>query len=192
MSLERYTGAIMIAGVFVGGAGRRMGGRAKGTMEAPGGGTIVDRWIALLRSVGVARILLVGRHPAYGGFDLETIDDEPGGIGPIGGLVALLRRATPGHALALACDMPYVSRALTARLIAAPGAPIVAPWLDGRWEPLFARYDADPVLPLARQQIVAARHSLQPLLERGGAVPLDLAPGEARELRDWDTIEDTF
>lgn len=180
-----------IAGIFVGGAGSRMGGRAKGMMRAPGGATIVDRWLAVLRSVGVDHVVLVGRREAYASSPLETIDDEPGGIGPLGGLSALLRRAGDAHALALACDMPFVSSALTERLLAAPDAPIVAPRRGALWEPLFARYQPALVLPIALRRVAAGRLALQGLLEEAGAAQLPLEPDEADELRDWDTIEDT-
>ena len=184
----------VLAGVFVGGAGRRMGERAKGLLEAPGGGTIVERWLSVLRDAGVARVVLVGRHggrhQAYEALGLETIDDEPAGVGPIGGLAALLRHAGAAHALALACDMPFVSPGLVARLVAAPAAAVVAPRRDGRWEPLCARYDAHRVLSLALRRIAAVQRALQPLLEEAGAVELPLEPGEASELRDWDTPDD--
>lgn len=179
-----------IAGIFVGGAGTRMGGRPKGLMDAPGGGTLVDRWVDVLCAAGVDRVVLVGRHEAYAPLDLETIDDEPAGIGPLGGLSALLRRAGSARALAFACDMPFVLPALARRLLAAPDAPIVAPRREGRWEPLCARYDPARVLSVARERIAAGRHSLQGLLTQAGAVELPLDPEEAAQLCDWDTIED--
>jgi molybdopterin-guanine dinucleotide biosynthesis protein A len=190
----------VLAGVLVGGAGKRMGERAKGLLEAPGGGTIVARWRTVLRDAGVARVVLVGRYSgrysgrqeAYEAFGLETIEDEPVGVGPIGGLAALLRRAGASHALALACDMPFVSRGLIARLIAAPEAAVVAPRRDGLWEPLCARYDARRVLPLALRRIAAGQRALQPLLTEAGAVELALERGEASELRDWDTPDDVL
>ncbi len=125
----------VVAGVFVGGGGTRLGGLAKGMMLAPGGETIVDRWRRLLDKRGVA-VVLVGVHAAYAHLGMERIDDEPRGIGPLGGMVGLLRRAGRGHALALACDMPFVSEALLERLVAAAsGAAVVAPRVAGIWEP---------------------------------------------------------
>jgi molybdopterin-guanine dinucleotide biosynthesis protein A len=170
-----------IAGIFVGGAGKRMGGC---------GGTIVERWLAVLRSVGVDRVVLVGRSQAYAPMGLETIDDAPSGVGPLGGLCALLQRAGDARALALACDMPFVTGPLIERLLAAPNAPIVAPRRGDLWEPLFAKYDPMLVLPLAVARVAATRYSLQGLLEEAGAVELPIHPGEADQLRDWDTIED--
>jgi molybdopterin-guanine dinucleotide biosynthesis protein A len=180
----------VIAGIFVGGAGSRMGGRAKGMMEAPSGGTIVDRWLAVLRSVGIDRVVLVGQNEAYASQGLEALDDEPAGIGPLGGLCALLRRAGDASALALACDMPFVSSALTRRLLAGPNGPVVAPRRGGVWEPLFARYEPTIVLPIARGRVAAGRHSLQGLLAEAGAVELPLEKGDEQLLTDWDTSED--
>jgi molybdopterin-guanine dinucleotide biosynthesis protein A len=135
-------------------------------------------------------VVLVGRSAAYAALGLEALCDEPAAIGPLGGLVALLRRAAGGHALALACDMPFVTSALLARLISAPVAPVVAPRRGDRWEPLCALYDAAAVLPLALARATGADHSLQRLLEAAGARALALEPDDARALRDWDRPED--
>jgi molybdopterin-guanine dinucleotide biosynthesis protein A len=181
--------AALFAGIFVGGRSSRMGGRPKGLLTAPGGRTIVDRWRALTESLG-AHPVLVGAGAAYADVGIERIDDDPPGIGPLGGLIALLRRADGADALALACDMPFVSRALLARLVAGePTAAILAPRRGDRWEPLCARYSA-AVLPLASEQAATAGHSLQQLLDRAGAVALALSGDEDRELRDWDFPED--
>jgi molybdopterin-guanine dinucleotide biosynthesis protein A len=188
MSHSPVDGAI--AGVFVGGAGRRMGGCAKGMLQAPEGGTLVERWVETLRRAGVVRVLLVGRHAGYRTFGLETIDDEPSGVGPLGGLIALLQRAGPSRALALACDMPFVSPRLVRRLISAPAAPIVAPTRAGIWEPLCAIYDAPVVLPEALRRVATGQFSLQPLLTESGAIALPFDGDEADSLRDWDTPED--
>jgi molybdenum cofactor guanylyltransferase len=183
-------GKDVIAGIFVGGAGRRMGGRPKGMLVAPGGGTLIDHWLAVLHAAGICQVLLVGRHEAYGALGLERIHDAPSGIGPIGGLAALLLRSGVSRALALACDMPFVSLGLIARLLAAPDAPVVAPRREGVWEPLCARYDAHAVLPVTMRRIAAGRHSLQPLLAEAGAVELPLTPADRTELHDWDTPSD--
>lgn len=180
----------IIAGVFVGGASSRMGGAAKGLLEAPDGGTIVDRWRGLLRAAGVSEIVLCGVNDAYASLGLECIEDVPECAGPLGGVVALLRRAGDRRALAVACDMPFVSPGLIEKLVRAPDAPLVAPRLDGRWEPFCARYDAPRVLPVAKRQMAADARSLQRLFDVAGAVQLHLSPAEIAELRDWDTPED--
>ena len=178
-----------LAGVFVGGAGKRMGGVAKGLLVAPSGETLVARWQSLLARVGTD-VVLVGARGEYAHLGLPMLDDDPPGVGPLGGLAALLGRAGARPALAVACDMPFVGEALLRRPLAAPPAPGVAPRRDGRWEPLLARYDAARVLPVVRAHLAQGRHALQGALDAAGAVELALVLGELAELRDWDTPED--
>jgi molybdopterin-guanine dinucleotide biosynthesis protein A len=122
---------------------------------------------------------------------VDAVADEPPGVGPLGGLLSLLRRADPAPAFALACDMPFVSRSLLARLLGASGrAPIVAPRRGDRWEPLCARYDPARVLPLARKLLASEDHSLQRLLDTAGAAALPLSDEERAELCDWDEPQD--
>jgi molybdopterin-guanine dinucleotide biosynthesis protein A len=159
-----------------------MGGRPKGLLRTREGVTIVDRWRSMLESLGL-EVVLVGDAAPYG---LPSIPDDPPGVGPIGGLAALLARGT---AIAVACDMPYVTPGLVSRLIHAPaGAPIVAARRDGRWEPFFARYDAARVLPRVRAAIASGKRSLQSLFD--DAVALHLEADELGLLRDWDSEED--
>jgi molybdopterin-guanine dinucleotide biosynthesis protein A len=180
----------MLAGIFVGGAGTRMGGVAKGMMRTADGRTIVERWRAVLEGLGLA-IVLVGAREGYCRLGIEAVEDEPPGIGPLGGLVALMRRADAQPVLALACDMPFVSSALVERLLRAPhDAAIVAPRRDDRWEPLCARYDAARVLAPALARARSSDHSLQRLLNEAGAVALTLARHEYDQLHDWDTPGD--
>jgi molybdopterin-guanine dinucleotide biosynthesis protein A len=179
-----------VAGVFVGGAAVRMGGLAKGLLRGSDGATLVERWRVMLEELGIA-VVLVGDAAAYAHLGLPMLKDEPPGVGPLGGLVALLRHAGTIPALAFACDMPFVSRALVERLLAAPSdAPIVAPRRDARWEPLCARYDPVRVLPLALARAASSHHSLQPLLDAADAAALPLLPDEDAELRDWDSPGD--
>jgi molybdopterin-guanine dinucleotide biosynthesis protein A len=195
VSRERTPG--ILAGIFVGGAGSRMGGVAKGLLKAPDGATVVERWRDTLAGMGL-EVVLVGRADAYAHIGLEVVADRPPGIGPLGGIVGLLERAESAgcvHAIAVACDMPFVSSRLIERLLCAPAeAAIVAPRREGRWEPLCARYDAARVLPAARarsrREASGGGHSLARLLDDAGALSLPLSSGEALELRDWDTPED--
>jgi len=187
---RREAGSRAVAGVFVGGAGVRMGGLPKGLLRGPDGATLVERWRAMLTELGVA-VVLVGEAAAYESLGLPVRKDEPPGVGPLGGLLALLRHAGTVPALAFACDMPFVSRALVERLLAAPSdAPIVAPRRGALWEPLCARYDPARVLPLAVARASSTHHSLQHLLDDAGAAALPLLPDEDAELRDWDSPAD--
>ena len=182
--------SVALAGIFVGGQSTRMEGRPKGLLLAKSGETLVERWRTMFAALAI-EVVLVGRHDAYAGVGLEQLADDPPGIGPLGGLIALLSRAGGGDVIAVACDMPFVSGALLEKLAAwAPGAPAVAPRSEGRWEPLFARYSARGALVCARERAARREHSLQGLLDELSAEPLPLRADEIAQLRDWDTPAD--
>ncbi|HEY1960732.1 MAG TPA: formate dehydrogenase accessory sulfurtransferase FdhD [Polyangiaceae bacterium] len=177
----------MLGGIFVGGKGARMQGAAKGLLRAPGGERIVERLARALREAG-AEPVLVGVREEYEGLGIRALPDVTD-AGPLGGLVALLEAAKDQRAIAIACDMPHVTVALLRRLVEAPDAPVVAARRGGRWEPLFARYDAR-VSSLARARLARGELGLQGLLDEVGAVPLALAPNEESLLDDWDTPDE--
>jgi molybdopterin-guanine dinucleotide biosynthesis protein A len=181
---------IAVAGVFVGGAATRMGGLPKGLLLAPDGKTVVERTHSMLLAAGVREVVLVGARSDYGHLGVPMLDDHPPRIGPLGGLIALLERARGGYAVAVACDMPFVSTRMFERLLAAPEGSIVAPRCSCRWEPLCSRYDAATVLPFALRRAEGFNHSLQGLLDEVVATELALTAKEAYQLRDWDTPAD--
>lgn len=165
-----------------------MGGRPKGLLEHEGS-TLLTRLARSFESVGIETVL-VGRRSEYLSSALETIDDEPPGIGPLGGVCALLRRAGDGVAVVVACDMPFLTSELLARLLDAADAPARAPRIAGEWEPMLARYNAPLALPVAARRAREGKTSLQGLLDELRAEPFALAPGEERALTDWDTPEE--
>ncbi len=166
-----------------------MGGVEKGLLVAPDGAPIVERTLSIVRAAKLEPVL-VGDASAYTHLGLEAVDDAPHGVGPLGGLVALLRRARGGFAIAIACDMPFISLALLVALRDAAPASIVAPRSDGRWEPMFARYDSTTVVPLAEANVAAGVHSLQRLFAAAVAVELSVDDASRNTLRDWDSPDD--
>src|SRR5688500_14334428 len=140
----------VLLGVLAGGRGLRMGGRDKSRLPAPDTGEALAARIVRLGAGLGFDCTLVGGEPLPG---VPRLTDDPPGIGPIGGLCALLEHAGSRPALAVACDLPHVSQALLARLASeAPGALVLCPRdpATGKWQPLFARYDALHVLPAFR------------------------------------------
>lgn len=179
-----------IAGVFVGGESRRMGS-PKGLLTRDGR-SLVTRWLALFEGLGVPCVL-VGARPEYAHIPAVALADRPAGVGPVGGLAALLEHAAAGgfgHAVTVACDMPHLDEALLARLVAHGPAPAVAARRAGRWEPFFARYDVAALRPLIVARLAEGRHDLQGLLALAGTVELSLTDEESGRLRDWDTPAD--
>jgi molybdopterin-guanine dinucleotide biosynthesis protein A len=181
-----------LVGIFVGGRSTRMGGKPKGLLAAPDSGEpLVLRTARLAREAG-CEVVLVGRAEAYAGLGLPAIEDRPAGVGPLGGLAALLEAARARQcpaAIAIACDLPRVSSELIARLGRhALEAAMVAP-ADGQ---LFARYSTEEVLPVVLELLGRGERALRRVTEALGprAMRLPLEPGERELLGDWDAPED--
>lgn len=183
-----------VVGVFVGGAARRMNGVAKGRLIAPGGNeAIVVRTVRAARSVGFAAVF-VGDASRYRDLvpDIEVVEDTPRGIGPLGGLAALLAFAHSSVAIAVACDMPMVdAEALSALAHEDPEHAIVAARSERAFafEPLLARYDSARVLAHVRVAIDAGERSFQSLFRRLTPHPTE-SPAVLRALVDWDVPDD--
>jgi len=185
-----------IAGIFVGGASSRMGGRPKGLLEVP-----VTREKIVVKLVRIAREadlepMLVGDATHYRPIapGVPILPDEPPGMGPLGGLAALLAAARDRPAIALACDMPYVTRELVARLATAraDGPVLAARAADdaARWEPFFARYDSSRVRSALEGVLARGERSMHALLASVRVDELVLTDDERTTLRDWDSPSD--
>jgi molybdopterin-guanine dinucleotide biosynthesis protein A len=179
-------------GIFVGGKSSRMG-RPKGLLPVQGE-PLLRRLVRAGEAHGL-RLCLVGDAAPYASLDLglPLVPDVPGGAGPLGGLVALLRWSGAADVIAVACDQPYVTADAVGQLLQplavegvltlrrAPGAPL---------EPFFARYHAPRCLPLLEQALAEGCRSLQRALAR---LPVALLPATDALLaatHDWDTPED--
>jgi molybdopterin-guanine dinucleotide biosynthesis protein A len=163
-----------------------------GLMRTESGETLVARWRALFGSLCIPAVL-VGYNDVYSPLGMTMLRDEGTGLGPLGGLLALLGHAVhtdQTRVVCVACDMPYVTSRLMQRLVDAPSARAVAPWQEGRWEPFLSRFEARAALPVARSLARSGVTSLQALLAGLRAAALDLSDADREELRDWDTSYD--
>jgi molybdopterin-guanine dinucleotide biosynthesis protein A len=175
-----------LVGVLAGGSGTRMGGCDKALLRTREGETLLARLQRVTREAGLAPVVVGGG--ARAGVDL-ALADSPLGIGPLGGLHALLLHAGSRPVIALACDLPYVSAALLARLAhASCAAPVLAPRdrESGKWQALCARYDSARVLASLEHALARGERSFQGWLREVRVEPFALEPGEDLQLRDWD------
>lgn len=173
-------------GIFVGGRGTRMGNVAKGLLEIDGE-PIVVRTARLARDQGF-EVVLVGDASAYRALDIPALADDPPGIGPLGGLHALLA-ASSVPAIVVACDMPYLRAGDLAELARfAPEADVVAAKRepDGPWEALFSRWSVR-TRTVVEAAIADGVRSFQRVLQRLDVRRIDLP---ARSLADWDEPSD--
>ncbi len=187
----------VVVGIFVGGAGSRMGGVAKGLLTAPASTqSLLARLLGVCGGAlpGVVPVL-VGRNAAYAEFSLLALDDDPPGVGPIGGFHALLKHAQETNAarvLALACDLPYLDAAVISQLNLPLNRPARVPFVGGRLQPLAAAYATERTLAAVERTLARGERALMRVLAELGedVEKLEGDAAFAAAFRDWDTPED--
>jgi molybdopterin-guanine dinucleotide biosynthesis protein A len=120
-SLPRVSGIIL-----AGGASQRMG-RDKALIDF-GGAPLIARVIERVQPLCAEVMIVANERDAYAPFGVPVIGDVYPGKGSLGGIFSGLQAARESHALAVACDMPFLNAALLRYLIAlAPSFDVVIP-----------------------------------------------------------------
>lgn len=173
-----------------------MGGVAKGLLRTPdGSATLIERLIeTCARAAPGCAMYLVGQATPYTTLALPELADNPSGIGPLGGLRALLLRAQADQsalALALACDLPFLDEATISALIRPFCGVTRVPLVEGRLQPLAAAYAPRSGLSAVDRSLALGKHALMHVLdELGSDIERVNFDAHAPTLRDWDTPED--
>ena len=143
--------------VLVGGASRRMG-RPK-QLVVHRGVTLSERAVEAI-SGPVEKIVLAGSGLVPRPLEsLPRLPDSPGLVGPLAGILSVMRWAPDATWVVAACDMPRVNSEAVAWLIGQrrPGVWAVMPSLrHGRVEPLLAVYEPQ-ARPLLEAQAAGGR-----------------------------------
>ncbi|NOS99541.1 MAG: molybdenum cofactor guanylyltransferase [Phycisphaerales bacterium] len=180
----------IVAGVLFGGRSVRMG--VDKALLAWGGATMLESVIAAARAVASECVLLGDLHappPSLTG--CRRLPDAILGIGPIGGLAALLQHFPGRWCLLLSCDIPAVTPDVLRHLADAvePGASIVAYRSENGIEPCCALYHAD-LLPAVQRALNRGQHSLHRVIQTSDSVILPAGDETRRALRNVNTPDD--
>ncbi len=159
------------AGILLtGGSSRRLGvDKASLVLD---GQTLAERAAARLRAV-CTPVLELGD----GRTGLPAVRENPAGAGPLAALAGagrwLRERGHDGPALLLAVDLPLVDETILRWLRDRPGAPTVVLRVDGRLQPVCARYGADALLAADSLVVggVRALHELFDVVEHDVVEP---------------------
>jgi molybdopterin-guanine dinucleotide biosynthesis protein A len=176
--------------VLAGGRGSRLGG-AKATVELAGR-PLIDYPLAAIAAAGLEAVVCAKAGeaplPSRGSFRSYVVRKEPRDEVPVleepaeprhplCGIVAALRLGRP--IVAVACDLPFVAPGLI-ELLAEAAEPLVIPTLDGRPQPLLARYE-----PSLLAQLEGALEREEPLTRAVEALsPRLLAEDELARIGD--------
>jgi molybdopterin-guanine dinucleotide biosynthesis protein A len=164
-------GPVPAAILLTGGGSRRMG-FDKAAIDVAGTPSAVHIARQLLQVVGTAVEVGPGRS------GLRAVREEPPGSGPLAAMVAGARalRASghEGPALVVACDLPGLTVEALTMLAWWPGEASVVPVVDGRPQPLCARWSAG-ALRRAEGLVAEGERSMRAVLASPGRGGLELA-----------------
>ena len=157
--------------ILVGGKSSRMGSD-KARLRL-GGQSFVEKIADALGSI-CQRISVVGGTSERAGGELMVVRDVYGEWGALGGLHAALAACRSEWAAIVACDLPFVTGELFARLarLGENFEAVVPVQADNRLQPLCALYRTKICLPLAEELIAAGERRPRALLERVRARPV--------------------
>lgn len=144
-------------------------GRDKALLPLADGRLLWQRQLGVLEGLGARELFFSG--PPRPGFpaDLRLLPDPQPGLGPIAGLCAALEAMSTPRLLALAIDLPAMTAAYLASLLALDRA--VVPAVEGRLEPLAAVYPGEG-LALACERLAAPDRSLRSFVAAAEALGL--------------------
>ena len=147
--------------ILAGGPSSRMG-QDKALMPLLGR-PLIQRVIERLAPMA-NEILLSTNMPAdYAFLKIRTLPDLQAGQGALGGLYTALEAAKFPNVAAVACDMPFASRALfeyELELILKTEAEVVIPSTPEGLEPLHAVYHRETCLPMIRAALEAKNYKM--------------------------------
>jgi molybdopterin-guanine dinucleotide biosynthesis protein A len=147
----------LAAAILAGGQATRLGGVNKGTLSL-GNAAIVDRQLEALRAVASTVFVVGPDSSAWSARGLTVVPDEVPGMGALGGIYTAILHSPCDRTLVVACDMPFLSVEVLARMAAIEDADLVIPTSARGHEPLCAIYTR-ACLPDIRARI--ARGALQ-------------------------------
>lgn len=129
----------MTAIILAGGKSSRMG-FDKAFLKIDGI-PLIKRQIKLLKDI-FGKIIIVTNNPhRYRRKGIKVVRDIIPDKGPLGGIYSGLMASTSFHNFVVACDMPFMNKALVRYMVKKKGDyDVIVPKIDGRFHPLFAVY----------------------------------------------------
>jgi len=164
------------AAILAGGQARRFGGENKSALRV-GRVSILERQLAVLDGLADRVFVVAGRPARVGGHDVRVVPDRLPNAGALGGLYTALCEAAGPYVLVVACDLPFLTAPLLARLIDLAGDAwdAVVPRTTDGLQPLCAVY-ARHLAERVRRRVESGHLKIQDLL---GAIRVrELGPDE--------------
>ena len=159
--------ALISVVILAGGQSRRLG-MDKSLLEVEGQ-PLLARTVQTLAVLSDDLIVVANETARYRSLDLGVrfVPDEKRGMGSLMGIYSGLMAARHGHALAVACDMPFLSLPLLRHMVPlSEGSDVVIPRLmNGLVEPLHSIY-SKACLPFMAELLDQGRRKITAFLPK--------------------------
>jgi molybdopterin-guanine dinucleotide biosynthesis protein A len=176
------------AAILAGGRSLRMG-MPKELVRLPDGRMMIDAVASVLASIA-DRVVVLGVTPARP--DLRHLPDLHGGLGPLGGIEALLASGIDERYLVCPCDVPRITAPVLRALIGAAGdAMAVVLHLRGEEAPRpLPLVVSERALPAVQRRVAQGRLAVHGLVAALEARAVEAPPEWAALLTNVNTPED--
>jgi molybdopterin-guanine dinucleotide biosynthesis protein A len=191
---------LISAVILAGGQSRRLG-IDKSLLEVEGQ-PLLDRTVQTLATLSDDLVVVTNEAARYRSLDLRVrfVPDDQRGMGALMGVYSGLRAARHGYALAVACDMPFLSLPLLRYMATlTEGYDVVIPRLTGLVEPLHSIY-GKACLPFMAELLDQSRRKITSFFpqvrvryvedqELATFDPSHLSFVNVNTPEDWDTVQ---
>ena len=145
--------------IQAGGRSSRMG-QDKGLVPLAGK-PMVEPVLERVRGLGDEILLTTNFPEQYAYLNLRMASDEEPGAGALPGMLTALRAAANPHVLIVACDMPFLNRALLQhQLSLAEQADVIVPFWEENYQPMHAVYGRERCLAAVEKALERGRRRL--------------------------------
>lgn len=145
--------------IQAGGSSTRMG-REKAFVTL-NGVPLIEHVLQRLVDLGEETLIVTNDPRAFSHLGVRTVPDTTPGTGALVGLYSALIAAQGDNVLVVACDMPFLSRALLVhQLRLANQADVIVPFHRNQYEPLHAVYNRQACVPAIKDSLQAGEQRL--------------------------------
>ncbi len=149
--------------ILAGGKNKRFGSE-KAFIQLKPGLSLIQNTLNLFRKI-FSEIIIVTNNPSlYQRFETRAVEDLFKDKGPLGGVFSGLCFSKSELNFVIACDMPFPNADLIEYILRQPEKyDLVLPEVDGKVDPLFARY-SKPTLPVIFSHLSSGDLKVQSIL----------------------------
>jgi len=127
--------------------------------------TLLENQIDLLNPI-FNKIIISANSQKYSFANLQIINDEQSDLGPIGGILSVLKRVKTDYVFIISVDMPLITTDLIKHLISKKANyDIVLPVFNDKYEPTCAVYSRNCINTIEKQ-ILANDYKLKNFIEK--------------------------